>query len=291
MAKTLALANQKGGVGKTTTAVSLAATLAQRGMSILLVDLDPQGNSTSSLGLDKNRLRSSSYQLMLEDASLDEVLETEVRPGIDLIGANPALAGAEVELVNLSQRERRLERALNRQALDYDLVVIDCPPSLGLLTVSALVAAEHVIIPIQCEYLALEGLMQLVNSMDLVKRRLNPALDVLGVVMTMYDARTRLSAEVVESVRRYFPSRQFRTVIPRSVRLAEAPSHGLTIFEYAPQSAGALAYRALGEEVAARLGLDLTECAEAAGVTVGVGVVEDRSTGPEGPSADTEGQD
>lgn len=289
MAKTLALANQKGGVGKTTTAVSLAATLAERGLNILLIDLDPQGNTTSSLGIDKNRLPYSSYELMLEDAALDEVLQVDARPGIDLIGANPALAGAEVELVSLRQRERRLERALARQRLTHDLVIIDCPPSLGLLTVSALVAAEHVVIPIQCEYLALEGLMQLVNSMDLVKRRLNPALDVLGVVMTMYDARTRLSAEVVESVHRYFPSRQFRTVIPRSVRLAEAPSHGQTIFEYAPQSAGALAYRAFGVEVADRLGLALSTDADGAEVPVGVSVVEEHRSGPEGPSAGTEG--
>lgn len=255
MATTVAVANQKGGVGKTTTAVNLAAALTTLGLRILLVDLDPQGNTTSSLGFDKGELERSAYDLLINGDSLDDVVTSIQRLELDLIGANPQLAGAEVELVGTRQRERRLRQALSDQAGAYDLVIIDCPPSLGLLTVNALTVAERIVIPIQCEYLALEGLMQLINTMDLVRRRLNPALDVLGVVMTMYDARTKLSAEVVESVRRHFPRRLFATVIPRSVRLAEAPSHGLTIFEYAPQSAGAVAYQDLAREVAARLDL------------------------------------
>lgn len=256
MGQTLALANQKGGVGKTTTAVNVAHVLASQGFRVLLVDLDPQGNTTSSLGLDKRELESSAYDVLLGNADAGDVVLSDVRTGLDLIGANPALAGAEVELVSLRDREQRLRRGLEPLSDDYALTIIDCPPSLGLLTVNALTAARRIVIPIQCEYLALEGLMQLVNSMDLVKRRLNPALDVLGVVMTMFDARTRLSAEVVESVRRYFPSRIFKTVIPRSVRLAEAPSYGQTIVEYAPQSAGAEAYRSLTLEISSRLGLE-----------------------------------
>lgn len=255
MGQTLALANQKGGVGKTTTAVNLAFCLAEQGYRILLVDLDPQGNTTSSMNLEKQELELSAYDLLLGESEADPAILRDVRPNLDLIGANSALAGAEVELVSLNRREQRLNRALQPVTGDYDLTVIDCPPSLGLLTVNALTASDEVIIPIQCEYLALEGLMQLINSMDLVKRRLNPALDVLGVVMTMYDARTRLSAQVVDNVRRYFPSRLFHTVVPRSVRLAEAPSHGQTILEYAPQSRGAEAYRALTREIAGRLDL------------------------------------
>ena len=177
------------------------------------------------------------------------------RPRLDLLGANPALAGAEVELVNLTRQQLRLRGALEEVRATYDVTIIDCPPSLGLLTVNALSAADEVLIPIQCEYLALEGLMQLINTIDLIKRRLNPALDILGVAMTMFDARTRLSSQVVDEVRRYFPNRMCETLVPRSVRLAEAPSHGRSIFEYDPTSRGAVAYRELGEEVAARLNL------------------------------------
>jgi chromosome partitioning protein len=255
LGSTLALANQKGGVGKTTTAVNLAVYLAARGQRVLLIDLDPQGNATSSLGVDKRQLRASAYDVLIDGAQLSATVTPNVRPRLDLLGANPALAGAEIELVNLTRQQLRLRAALDAVSANYDVTIIDCPPSLGLLTVNALTAADEVLIPIQCEYLALEGLMQLINTIDLIKRRLNPALDVLGVAMTMYDARTRLSAQVVEEVRRYFPNRMFTTLVPRSVRLAEAPSHGRSIFEYDSASRGALAYRELGEEVAGRLRL------------------------------------
>jgi chromosome partitioning protein len=254
--KIVAVANQKGGVGKTTTAVNLAAWFAESGVDVLLLDLDPQGNLTSSLGVDRGALKYSTYELLVGEVSVPEATLPEVRPGLDLIAARRELAGAEVELAPLDQKEFHLRRALQGQVGAYDVVLIDCPPSLGLLTINALSAADEVIIPIQCEYLALEGLMQLINSMDLIKRRINPALDVLGVVMTMYDARTRLSADVVENVRRHFPRHIFEAIIPRSVRLAEAPSYGQTIVEYAPNSSGAEAYRALANEVAGRLELE-----------------------------------
>ena len=249
----LAFANQKGGVGKTTTAVNLSVYLAARGQRVLLIDLDPQGNATSSLGIDKRTLKASAYDALIDSIPLTDAIVPAVRPRLDLLGANPALAGAEVELVNLTRQQQRLRAAVEPVRAAYSAIIVDCPPSLGLLTVNALTAADEVLIPIQCEYLALEGLMQLINTIDLIKRRLNPALDVLGVVMTMYDARTRLSAQVVDEVRRYFPNRMFKTLVPRSVRLAEAPSHGCSIFEYDPVSRGATAYRELGEEVASRL--------------------------------------
>lgn len=252
---TLALANQKGGVGKTTSAVNVSAYLATLGHKVLLVDLDPQGNATSSLGADKRSLRLSTYDVLVHGASPSDAVLRDIRPNLDLLGANNALAGAEVELVQLTNREQRFRRALEPIRAEYDLIVIDCPPSLGLLTINAFTAVDKVVVPIQCEYLALEGLMQLINTMDLVKRRLNPALDVLGVVMTMFDSRTRLSTQVVENVRKFFPNRMFRTIVPRSVRLAEAPSHGQTIIEYDPRSAGAEAYRRLAGEIAQRLGL------------------------------------
>ncbi|MBA2454686.1 MAG: AAA family ATPase [Chloroflexia bacterium] len=255
MGHTLALANQKGGVGKTTSAVNVSSYLASLGHHVLIVDLDPQGNATSSLGADKRALNLSTYDVLVHGADPREAVISKIRPNLDLLGANNALAGAEVELVQLTNREQRLRRALEPISGDYDVILIDCPPSLGLLTVNAFTAANSVVVPIQCEYLALEGLMQLINTMDLVKRRLNPALDVLGVVMTMFDSRTRLSTQVVENVRRFFPNRMFRTIVPRSVRLAEAPSHGQTILEYDSRSAGADAYRQLGDEVAQRIGL------------------------------------
>jgi chromosome partitioning protein len=255
LANTLALANQKGGVGKTTTAVNVSSYLASLGYKILIVDLDPQGNATSSLGIDKRELRSSTYDVLVHGVEISEALVLNVRTGLDLLGANNALAGAEVELVQMTNREQRFLRALEPVQSRYDVIIVDCPPSLGLLTINAFTASDRVIVPIQCEYLALEGLMQLINTMDLVKRRLNPALDVLGVVMTMFDSRTRLSTQVVENVRKFFPNRMFRTIVPRSVRLAEAPSHGQTIMEYDPRSAGASAYRRLGDEVVSRLKL------------------------------------
>jgi len=251
----VALANQKGGVGKTTTAVNLAAVLAARDYSVLLVDIDPQGNATSSFGIDKNQLTATTYDVLVAGMPLPEAVVAGVRPNLDLLPSTPSLAGAEVELVPVAQRERALARALDAGATGYDLVLIDCPPSLGLLTVNALTAVDAVIVPIQCEFLALEGLGQLVTTIDLVKRQLNPPLDVLGVLMTMYDARTRLSAHVVEEVRVHFPQRIFGTIVPRSIRLAEAPSYGQAIDEYDPESRGAQAYRAVADELVARLGL------------------------------------
>ncbi len=262
MAHALALANQKGGVGKTTTAVNLAAYLAEQGHRVLLADLDPQGNATSSVGVDKNSIQQSTYEVLIDGQPLESCTIEDIRPNLDLLPANGMLAGAEVELVGLRRREYRLREMLATMADHYRAIIIDCPPSLGLLTVNALTAANAVVIPIQCEYLALEGLMQLVNTIDLVRRRLNPALDVLGVVMTMFDARTRLSPQVVQDVRRFFPSRLLQTVIPRTVRLAEAPSYGQTIFEYDPSSRATAAYSAVGEEIARRIGIR-TRCTPA----------------------------
>ena len=255
MSHILAIANQKGGVGKTTTAINLAARLAALGHRTLLIDIDPQGNATSSLGAEKAALPLTMYDALVDQRPLTDCLIAGIRPNLDLLPANSALVGAEVELVAAPRREYRLRDLLAPMAGAYAAVVIDCPPSLGLLTLNALAAADAIIIPIQCEYLALEGLMQLINTIDLVKRRLNSSLDILGVVMTMYDARTRLSAQVVQDVQRFFPSRMIRTVIPRAVRLAEAPSYGQTIYEYDPASRAAEAYRRASDEVRERIGL------------------------------------
>ena len=254
-AAVVAFANQKGGVGKTTTAVNAAVGLARRDYRVLLVDVDPQGNATSSLGVDKANVLHSVYDVLVAELPIGRAVAVTDRPGLDLVASTPALAGAEVELVDVPARERRLARALAAVADRYHAVLIDCPPSLGLLTVNALTAARSVVVPIQCEYLALEGLGQLITTIDLVKRRLNPPLDVTGVLMTMFDARTRLSAHVVEEVRRYFPHRIFRSVVPRSVRLAEAPSYGQAIVEYDPASRGAAAYEAFVGELIDRLTL------------------------------------
>lgn len=251
----VAFANQKGGVGKTTTAVSTAVLLARAGYRVLLVDVDPQGNATSSLGIEKHDLLYTAYDVLVDELPLGRAVTVTDRRNLDLVPATAALAGAEVELVDVDERERRLEKALRPVLSRYQIVLVDCPPSLGLLTVNALTAADFVVVPIQCEFLALEGVSQLVTTIDLVKRRLNPDLDVLGVLMTMFDGRTRLSAHVVEEVRRYFPDRIFQTVIPRSIRLAEAPSYGQSIVEYDPNSRGGLAYRAVAEEIVIRLGL------------------------------------
>lgn len=246
------LANQKGGVGKTTTAVNLGAYLADLGQRVLLIDLDPQANATSSLGFDKNAASPSIYDAIIRDVPLADIARFTDRVGFDLAPSSPGLAGATVELVGLPKRETRLQQIL--EALDdrYGYVFIDCPPSLGLLTVNGLTAAKDgVIIPVQCEYLALEGLSQLARTIELVRRALNPELKLRGLVMTMYDTRTTLSRQVVEEVRRHFAERVFRTIIPRSVRLSEAPSYGQTIVTYAPKSSGALAYEALAKELLA----------------------------------------
>jgi chromosome partitioning protein len=251
----VAFANQKGGVGKTTTAVNTAVSLAQRGYRVLLIDADPQGNATSSLGIDKLSAGPSIYDVLVDGTPLAEATQATGRPGLELAASTPMLAGAEIELVDAPGRETRLREALGRILPRYDVVLIDCPPSLGLLTVNALTAARSVVVPIQCEFLALEGLGQLMTTVDLVKRGLNPPLDVTGVLMTMFDARTRLSAHVVAEVRRYFPHRMFGAVVPRSVRLAEAPSYGQAIVEYDPSSRGADAYEAFVNELATRLHL------------------------------------
>jgi chromosome partitioning protein len=251
----VAFANQKGGVGKTTTAVNSAVSLAQRGYRVLLIDADPQGNATSSLGIDKLSGGPSIYDVLIDHLPLAEAIQTTDRPGLDVVASTPMLAGAEIELVDAAGRETRLRDALAALPPRYDLILIDCPPSLGLLTVNALTAARSVVVPIQCEFLALEGLGQLMTTVDLVKRGLNPPLDVTGVLMTMFDARTRLSSHVVAEVRRYFPHRMFGTVVPRSVRLAEAPSYGQAIVEYDPSSRGAEAYEAFVGELANRLHL------------------------------------
>ena len=249
MSKVYALANQKGGVGKTTTAVNLGAYLAEAGKRILVVDVDPQANATSSLGIKRRRLARSTYEVLLNGVAADQAVMPTEQNGLELLPATPGLAGAEVELVSVSGREHRLSQVLAPVVDGYDYVFVDCPPSLGLLTINALVAArDGVLIPVQCEYLALEGLGQLLKTIYMVRDRLNPKLVIAGVVLTMFDARTNLAKQVVDEVRRYFPAYVFQTVIPRTVRLGEAPSYGETILSYAPGSAGAVAYKALARE-------------------------------------------
>jgi chromosome partitioning protein len=250
MTKIYAVANQKGGVGKTTSVVSLGAFLAKSGRRVLIVDMDPQCNATSALGVDKNRLERSAYQLLIEDASLAEAT-VELRDfNLALVPASPSLAGAEVELVSLLAREYRLQKALAQADGQYDYIFIDCPPSLSLLTVNALTAArDGVLIPVQCEYLALEGLSQLTQTIQLVQKHLNPDLHIRGLILTMYDSRTNLSRQVVEEVRRHFPGKVFRAIVPRNVRLSEAPSFGQPITAYAPESPGGLAYKVLAAEL------------------------------------------
>jgi len=254
-ARIFAISNQKGGVGKTTTAVNLGACLAALGYRVLLVDADPQGNAGSSLGLDKAALKTTLYDALLGEAPTAEVVRPTHLPNLDLLPSTNVLAGAEIELVDLPERETYLRRALATVAGTYAVILIDCPPSLGLITVNALTAAEGVLIPIQCEFLALEGLLQLVQTVDRVKSTVNHTLNVTGVVMTMYDARTRLAPQVVAEVQRFFPTRIFRSIVPRAVRLAEAPSYGQAITEYDSSGRGAAAYRELAEELVVRIGL------------------------------------
>ena len=252
MVRVTACTNQKGGVGKTTTVINLAAYLALSGTRTLVIDLDPQGNATSGLGVDRRSVDRSSYEALVDHVPMTElVIDTPVT-GLDLVPSNPALSGAEVELVGVLARERRLAASLAELNGRYDRVLIDCPPSLGLLTLNALTAADGVLIPIQTEYYALEGLSQLVNTIRRVRESLNPRLEIEGVLLTMYDARTKLSAQVASEVRRHMNGTVYDTVVPRSVRLSEAPSHGLPIALYDPTSRGADAYRELAGEVTAR---------------------------------------
>lgn len=254
MSRIYAVANQKGGVGKTTTAVNLGAYLAAAGQRVLLVDVDPQANATSTMGVDRQNLSLSTYDVLLDGAPAEGAILLTKQVHLDLLPSSPALAGAEVELVGLADREHRLGYALDAVVERYDYVFMDCPPSLGLLTVNALTAArEGVLIPVQCEYLALEGLGHLLKTIYLVRDRLNPRLTIAGVVLTMYDGRTNLSKQVVDEVRRYFPAYVFKTIIPRTVRLGEAPSYGETILSYAPGSVGAISYEALAQELMERV--------------------------------------
>ena len=245
-----ALVNQKGGVGKTTTAINMGAYLAYFGQRVLIVDLDPQANATSCMGVDKHTVRGSTYEAMLDSVPASSLVLYNDRLKLALLPSSPALAGAEVELVNQPEREKYLRKAIAPLLDRYDYVLIDCPPSLGLLTVNGLMAARNgVIIPVQCEYLALEGLGQLTQTLQLVRSGLFPELKVRGVVLTMFDARTRLSADVVHEVTRHFPEQAFKAVVPRSIRLAEAPSYGLPVSVYAPDSTGAKAYENLAREL------------------------------------------
>ena len=254
MGQTIACANQKGGVGKTTTVVNLGSYLALAGERVLIVDLDPQGTATSGLGLDRTTIERSVYDAVIDGAHIAGLTIPGPLEGLDVVPSAVALAGAEVELAPVEGRERRLARLLTAIANDYDYVLVDCPPSLGLLTVNALTAADSVLIPLQCEYYALEGLTQLLATLDLVRDHLNPSLAVKGVVLTMFDGRTKLSADVAAEVRHHLGRQVFDTVIPRSVRLSEAPSHGQPISRYSPDSTGALAYAALAEELRVRDG-------------------------------------
>lgn len=250
--KILAIINQKGGVGKSTTAVNLAAALGAMNKEVLLVDLDPQGNATSGYGIDKRELDGCVYDALLGETPVEEVILACVGKGVDVLPSTINLAGAEVELVNEMARENRLKSALGSLRGRYDYILIDCPPSLGLLTINALVTADKLLVPIQCEFYALEGVTKLLDSMNRVKKMLNPSLDIFGIVMTMYDSRTNLSNQVVNEVRSFFGKTVFETMIPRTVKLSEAPSYGQPIIEYAPDNKGTEAYNELAREVIAR---------------------------------------
>lgn len=252
MNKVIAIANQKGGVGKTTTAINLSSCMAETGKKVLIIDLDPQGNTTSGLGIDKNKVESTVYELMLDECSIKEAIKKVDIDGVDnlsIIPANVNLAGAEIELLGIKDKEFILKNAVDYIADDYDYIFIDCPPSLNMLTVNAMTTADSVLVPIQCEYYALEGISQLLHTIDLVHSRLNSKLKINGVVFTMYDGRTNLSNDVVASVKDNLNTKIYKTIIPRNVRLAEAPSHGLPINIYDPKSAGAESYRNLAKEI------------------------------------------
>lgn len=249
MGKTIAIANQKGGVGKTTTAINLSACLAEKGKRVLVIDTDPQGNTTSGFGIDKNNLENTIYELILGECSISDCVIKKVVGNVSVLPSNVNLAAAEIELIGIDKKEYILKKEVDYIKEEYDFIIIDCPPSLNMLTINAMTTADSVLVPIQCEYYALEGLSQLIHTINLVKERLNPDLEMEGTVFTMYDSRTNLSNQVVENVKENLHQKIYNTLIPRNIRLAEAPSHGMPINLYDAKSAGAEAYMQLAEEV------------------------------------------
>lgn len=249
MGKTIAIANQKGGVGKTTTAINLSACLAEKDKKVLVIDTDPQGNTTSGFGIDKNNLENTIYELILGECSISDCIIKKVVDNVSVLPSNVNLAAAEIELIGIDKKEYILKKEVDYIKDEYDFIIIDCPPSLNMLTINAMTTADSVLVPIQCEYYALEGLSQLIHTINLVKERLNPDLDMEGTVFTMYDSRTNLSNQVVENVKQNLHQKIYNTLIPRNIRLAEAPSHGMPINLYDAKSAGAEAYMQLAEEV------------------------------------------
>ena len=249
MGRIIAIANQKGGVGKTTTAINLSSCLAGKNQKVLAIDMDPQGNMTSGLGVDKDGVEKTVYDLIIGEAEIDEVIQKNVMDNLDVIPTNIDLSAAEIELIGVDDKEYIVKNAVHKVKDNYDFIIIDCPPSLSMLTINAMTTADSVLVPIQCEYYALEGLSQLMHTVQLVKERLNPVLEMEGVVFTMYDARTNLSLQVVENVKDNLHQNIYKTIIPRNIRLAEAPSYGMPINKYDPKSAGSDAYMRLADEV------------------------------------------